>query len=593
MLNGTRTKSDHPFENRWRNRVFLTSLACVFCTIALMTPVRLWAGNASRNYFKAEAAYRRLRENPRKQKYRDNWLSCIEKFQLVYRHDPSDPWASAGLYMTGKLYRELYRRSYLPADRKEALDSFERLIKRYPKSKYSQRAAEAIRKMSKNGTHKESVEDKPTQTTNRRTDGPDSGSKPPLSSDKIAALIKDGASEKPLPRRVDPKPGPKATVVGLRHWSNPTYTRVVVDADRDTTFTHHLLRRDPDLGKPQRLYVDLNNSRLNQDFQKSIPIDDNLLSNARAGQYTSDTVRVVVDIKSFETYRIFPLKDPFRIVIDIRGENGKTRLAKRTPLPQPTVPKGQKVDPRTLYEQLALGVERVVIDPGHGGRDYGAPGYLKGVYEKDVVLAISKRVAEKIRKELKCEVIMTRNSDRYLTLEERTALANERDADLFISIHTNSHKDRRAFGIETYILNFASDKEAIQVAAFENATSTKNISDLQTILSDLMKNAKINESSQLASLVQTTICHRLKKNYSRIKSKGVKQAPFYVLLGAEMPSILVETSFISNRQECKRLVDPNYQNHLATAIVNGVGKYIREKKHASFIQPLPNNGSKG
>ena len=151
---------------------------------------------------------------------------------------------------------------------------------------------------------------------------------------------------------------------------------------------------------------------------------------------------------------------------------------------------------------------------------------------------------------------MTRSSDKFLTLEERTAFANTKDADLFISIHVNAHRNKNAYGTETYFLNLATDEEAIRVAAMENATSTKNISDLQTILMDLMQNAKINESSRLASYVQTNMVGHLKKKYSKVRDKGVKQAPFYVLLGAQMPSILVETSFISNPRECKRLMDP-------------------------------------
>jgi N-acetylmuramoyl-L-alanine amidase len=216
------------------------------------------------------------------------------------------------------------------------------------------------------------------------------------------------------------------------------------------------------------------------------------------------------------------------------------------------------------------------VDPGHGGRDYGAPGYYKGVHEKNVVLSIAKRLARKIREELHCEVIMTRKTDKYLTLEERTAIANTQNADLFISIHTNSARDRRAFGIETFFLNLATDNDAILVAARENATSAKNISDLQTILNDLMQNAKVNESKRLAAFVQQSLYTHVHKIYSRIKSKGVKQAPFYVLLGAEMPAILVETSFISNPRECKRLTNSHYQDQLCEGIVKGIRRYIQE-----------------
>jgi len=250
-------------------------------------------------------------------------------------------------------------------------------------------------------------------------------------------------------------------------------------------------------------------------------------------------------------------------------------------------PPTSPITPHDLAKQLALGVRRIIIDPGHGGHDGGAPGYLKGVKEKDLVLQIALRLARKIRRELGCEVILTRSDDRFLSLEERTAIANTKNADLFISIHANAHTDRRAYGLETYFLNLATDDDAVLVAARENATSRKNISDLQTILSDLMKNSKINESSRLARYVQKSMTSQLKTRYSNIKDKGVKQAPFYVLLGAQMPSILVETSFISNPRECKRLMDGNYQEHLSSAILRGVREYIKETSPTAFLRQRP------
>jgi N-acetylmuramoyl-L-alanine amidase len=306
----------------------------------------------------------------------------------------------------------------------------------------------------------------------------------------------------------------------------------------------------------------------------------------RAGQFSSNQVRVVVDIKSFKTYKIFSLKNPFRIVIDVWGE-----AEKPTPSVVITDKKGDKIPASALAKQLALGVRRIVIDPGHGGRDYGAPGYMKGVYEKNVSLKVARRLANKIRNQLDCEVIMTRNSDRNLSLEERTAIANTKNADLFISIHTNASRDRRAYGIETFFLNLATDNDAILVAARENATSTKNISDLQSILSDLMQNAKINESSRLAVHVQGSLNNHLRKHYSRIKSKGVKQAPFYVLLGAQMPAILIETAFISNSRECNRLVNEKYQDRMCDAIVKGIQAYVRETNPTAFMKVNPKKDS--
>jgi N-acetylmuramoyl-L-alanine amidase len=203
-------------------------------------------------------------------------------------------------------------------------------------------------------------------------------------------------------------------------------------------------------------------------------------------------------------------------------------------------------------------------------------------------------LAKKIKAELGLEVILTRNRDRFLTLEERTAFANTKNADLFISIHTNASRDRRAYGIETYFLNLATDEEAIRVAAMENATSTKNISDLQKILFDLMQNAKINESSRLAAYVQSSMVRHLKnKRYSRVKSKGVKQAPFYVLLGAQMPSILIETAFISNSRECKRLVNPKFQDRLVVGIVQGIRNYIKATSPTALLNTAQQSRPQG
>ena len=514
-------------------------------------------------YYGAEACYNELRSNRLKMKYRTNWQRCADKFHKVYDLDPTGPWAAAGLYMTGKLYRELYKWSHVSSDLESARDFFEQIVAEFPESRYKTKSAAVLASL-------------------------------PRPKETVAISESDDAAQpsKSPARNGRPATGGPVTVDGLRFWSNPTYTRIVIDADRETSFYHHLLKRDPSLKKPQRLYVDLSNSRLGRNIKKLYPIDDDLLLDARAGQNTPDTVRVVVDIKSFQNYNIFSLKDPFRIVIDIRGKGAPKTTRKLPPVVRPD--DSSKVPPNALAKQLALGVSRIVIDPGHGGKDYGAPGCKKGVHEKYVVMQIAKRLAKKIRRELKCEVLLTRTRDKFLTLEERTAFANTKNADLFISIHTNSHRDRRAYGIETYFLNLATDDESIRVAAMENATSTKNISDLQNILNDLMQNAKINESSRLAVHVQTSLIGHLKqKRWTRVKNKGVKQAPFYVLLGAEMPSILVETSFISNPRECKRLMNAKYQERLCEGIIKGIKRYIKETSPTAFRNTRQSSRSGG
>jgi N-acetylmuramoyl-L-alanine amidase len=525
-------------------------------------------------YLKAESCYNGLRKSSRKVKYRDNWLRCIEKYNSVYRKNPNGRRAAASLFMAGKLYADLYKYSNRKSDLRTGYDRYAQIIEQFPQSRYKSKASFLINEM-------------PHWAKKKPVKGNDG------IANIIVADVKTATTDEHVKSQKDNfSKGGMGTVDDLRFWSNPNYTRIVIDASRETPYYHNLLKKDPSINKPQRLYVDLKESRLGKNIKKRIPINDDLLMNARAGQFTHDSVRVVVDIKSFKTYKIFSLKDPFRIVIDVWGAAAEEKPAQQKPYV--ALKKNDKLPASALAKQLALGISRIIIDPGHGGRDYGAPGYLKGVHEKDVALQISRRLAKKIRRELECQVFMTRNSDRFLTLEERTAIANTKNADLFISIHTNSHKNRKAFGIETYFLNLATDDEAIRVAAIENATSTKNISDLQNILYDLVQNAKINESSRLAGHVQGSMVTHLKhQRYSRIKDKGVKQAPFYVLLGAQMPAVLVETSFISNPRECKRLINPKYQERLCEAIVRGIKQYIKETTPTAYLKPPPDLANNG
>ena len=192
-----------------------------------------------------------------------------------------------------------------------------------------------------------------------------------------------------------------------------------------------------------------------------------------------------------------------------------------------------------------------------------------------MVLKIAHGLRESLAS-LGAEIIMTRSDDTFIPLEERAAIANTKEADLFISIHVNASHNRKASGVETYFLNLTNDARAMRVAARENAVSTKKMSDLQYILHDLMKTAKTNESSRRAAAVQGSLVSNLKTKYSDIKGNGVKGAPFYVLVGTHMPSILVEVSFVSNPTEEKRLADNGYIKEIIAGITNGVNRYVKE-----------------
>lgn len=376
---------------------------------------------------------------------------------------------------------------------------------------------------------------------------------------------------------------PRNTVMlnEMKHWSTPDYTRIALEFDGDVEWEAHELRKSGH-GVPGRVYVDLKHTRLGKGV-KDITIGDGLLIGARVGQYQPDVVRVVLDTENIKDYKIFPLSDPARLVIDVRGER-QTEISKLEPVvvampERVVVPKLEVAvkDYRSGKKPVISKIRRIVVDPGHGGHDPGAVG-PNGIQEKDVVLAIGLKLRDLFREELGVDVVMTRSTDVFIPLEERTAMANKVGADLFLSVHANAALNRVANGIETYYLNLAKTDKVAQLAAKENGTTLDKVSVLQAILFDLMANYKLNDSAHLADEVQRSLHKKVHSSYSDVKNLGVKQGPFYVLVGASMPSILVETAFLSNLVEESRLIDPTYQDLAANGILDGVRNYINSLK---------------
>jgi N-acetylmuramoyl-L-alanine amidase len=378
---------------------------------------------------------------------------------------------------------------------------------------------------------------------------------------------------------------PLATLNEMKYWSNPDYTRISLELDRDVTWEAHRLGKDSP-GKPGRVYIDINHARLGQNV-RDITIGDGLLRGARVGQFKPGVVRVVLDTENIKDFKVFPLSEPTRLIIDVRGErpveisrleptvsSAPEPLAELRPDERPSVIEKK---PRTQKKPAISKIRRIVVDPGHGGHDPGAVG-PSGLQEKDVVLAISLKLRELLRDELALDVVMTRSTDVFIPLEERTAIANKVNADLFLSVHANAAANRNANGIETYYLNLAKTEKAAQLAAKENGTSLEKVSVLQAILFDLMANYKLNDSAHLADEVQKALHKRARTYYADVKNLGVKQGPFYVLVGATMPSILVESAFLSNAQEETRLKDPAYLDLTAEGILDGVRGYISSLK---------------
>lgn len=374
-----------------------------------------------------------------------------------------------------------------------------------------------------------------------------------------------------------------ALITDVRYWSNPDYTRVVITLDREVRFESNQIKQHVSDANPSRIYIDLNASRLGPGV-KDFSVGDGLLKTARVGQYRADVVRVVLDVENVKDYKVFPLSDPFRIIIDVKGVRPLeiSRLTEQIQPAPAVAAEPKKIEPREDKPRAGARfkpgkIRRIVVDPGHGGHDPGAVG-AHGTQEKNVVLAIGLNLAEKLRDELGIDVVMTRSTDVFIPLEERTAIANKVNADLFVSIHANASLNRGASGIETYYLNLAKTEKAAQLAARENGTSLEKVSLLQAILFDLMANYKLNDSAHLAEEVQKALYRKLQGHYPSTKNLGVKQGPFYVLVGATMPSILVETAFISNEAEEERLRDSSYQERAAEGVLEGIKAYISSLK---------------
>jgi N-acetylmuramoyl-L-alanine amidase len=260
----------------------------------------------------------------------------------------------------------------------------------------------------------------------------------------------------------------------------------------------------------------------------------------------------------------------------------KADTAKTTALVPPSVSKPTRDGQRSLTRALGLKISRIVIDPGHGGHDTGTIG-PHGLMEKDLCLDVALRLGHEIEQKLPgAEVVYTRRDDTFIPLEQRTAIANEAKADLFISIHANSSHDEAARGIETYYLNFATSAESMEVAARENALSQESLHDLQDIIKKIARNEKVEESKELASDIQDSLTHRLQLVSQNERNRGVKKAPFVVLIGANMPSVLSEISFLSNPSDEKLLKKTDQRQRVADGLYRGIASYLESLNSLSY-----------
>jgi len=375
--------------------------------------------------------------------------------------------------------------------------------------------------------------------------------------------------------------------------------------------------RSDKLYNPDRLFFDLlaTKPRMGVKGVQTTQVGDKLLKRIRVAETQPGMTRVVLDLESAVEYKASQLSNPDRLMIELRAPPpaGSPAVSSLRPALEPAGDQPQTPEPvrvssilekpvlspklvppppplpalaanrnstgnRTLIRALGLKVGRVVIDPGHGGHDKGSIGPA-GLMEKELVLDVAQRLGKLIEERLGSEVIYTRNDDTFIPLESRTEMANANKADLFLSIHANSSPYPSVSGVETYYLNFSSTREAMDLASRENAGSQKSIHELSEIIEKITKHDKAEESREFAGKMQTALYSAAVRSNAAARNRGVKKAPFVVLIGATMPSILVEIGFVSNSREETLLKRPDHRQKLAEALYNGLSRYAETLSH--------------
>ena len=422
----------------------------------------------------------------------------------------------------------------------------------------------------------------------------------------------------------------RVAVTSVRTWPMGDITRVAIELTGRPEWRAELIEN------PDRLFFDISDSRIafEKGAPRSPDPADPLVRQIRVGMNQRTVARVVLELTGKVEYEASVLSNPWRLMVELRPAGSRPAVTERKPVetpspaPQPPAPVSaaakpivkepdavtrtaattaappvappatQKVDTgdadkaaaivlvkppkpakvnqvtgqRSLTRALGLKLGRIVLDPGHGGSDYGTSG-SGGLHEKDLVLDVAKKLGDLITERLGAEVVFTRTDDTFIPLQERTAIANRAEADLFLSIHANSSPSRSVAGPETFYLSLTTSKAELEVAARENAANGQSIFELESLLKKIAKQDKAEESGEFASRVQRTLYAESRRRNRDAKNRGVKKAPFVVLVGARMPSVLAEIGFLSNRREEALLKQADYRQQVAEALYKGVEQY--------------------
>ena len=531
----------------------MLTLVFVASTALAGVPAATAQTTAKLAHARALATEREIRDaaQPKLQQIR----TAVRQWEAIVLRYPASGYSDNALWQGGNLALFAFERFGESFDKRTGVRLLTQLVKEYPSSSLVPGAKEVL-----------------------------ASTPPPFSSSAAA----------PVARASTPSAAGAVMIRDVKRSTLPDGVRVSIELDGERSYHAEKLEA------PRRVFFDIKDARASGALlDDALKFQDDIVREIRFGRHPGAT-RIVMDMEGAESYSVFTLYDPFRIVIDFK--RSAAAAAARVPIPQqvivpppplalpttgsapalvadavppaapsPAVPSANRDGTFSMARQLGLGVSRVVIDAGHGGHDPGAS--ANGLTEAELTLDVAVRLSKLLQKQPGVEVVLTRNTDVFIPLEERTAIANREGADLFLSIHANASRNTKAHGVETYYLNFATNPEAEAIAARENAGSGQTMHKLPEIVKAIALNNKVDESRDFASIVQSAMVRRLSTRNKTLRDLGVKQAPFVVLIGAGMPSVLAEISFVTNKQEGALLKTGAYRQHIAEALHDAVVRY--------------------
>ena len=524
-------------------------------------------GSVETLYQKAQRSYYQLKNSRKKQAYRHHWMACIQKFVTVYESNPSSPQAYKALFTVARLYHQLYGVAKNSRDLERALHFYYKVISEYKAGRLTD---DALFHQGKINFDKKNYSEALASFENilRNFSRGDQVVKARKLKQKIVPLVPPRQVVQAKSRHRAAKP---ALLKKVNYSQQPNSTRVVIHIAGLAKITQDRL------SNPDRVYFNFLNTRLDQRIKKDIQIGSDTLKRLRVSQFDKTTSRLVLEFPANREIQVVTTRKEGKLVVDLIASDKKPGVSAKTKIAPIIKPVSVAIAPRAK-RVARKGVPLIVIDPGHGGKDIGAKS-RRGLLEKDVNLKISKRLKKILESRYGYQVILTRTDDTFIPLEERGKIANDSDADLFVSIHVNAAKRLSAHGIETYHLGVANSDRAEETAARENGELVYSVNELpvQRILADMLSTTKINDSGILAVHVQERLHSWVKKKYSNVKDLGVKKAPFFVLHDTKMPSILVEVGFITNSREEKRLRKSAYLDSLAVSIARGIHEFKKDR----------------